>query len=156
MRAVVQRVSQASVTTVSTSLPPDNARFKSIETGLLVYLGVQNDDDESDIAYLADKVRHLRVFLDQDGKQNLDVSQAGGQVLVVSAFTVQADARKGRRPSFEAAARPETAEPLYKAFCSALEESGLSVKTGSFGSHMNVKSENDGPVCILLDSRRTF
>ncbi len=170
MRAVVQRVSQASVTTGraglldgKAGLPADDGRCERIEAGLLVYLGVGHDDAESDVAYLVDKVRHLRVFSDEDGKQNLDVQQAGGQVgkpslpvLVVSAFTVQADARKGRRPSFEAAARPEKAEALYEKFCSTLRDTGLCVKTGSFGSYMSVKSDNDGPICILLDSRRTF
>ena len=149
MRAVVQRVSRASVEI-------DDGRSESISAGLLIYLGVAQDDDETDTAYLVDKVRHLRIFSDDEGKQNLDVQQAGGQVLVVSAFTVQADARKGRRPSFEAAARPEHAKAFYQEFCTALRSNGLDVKTGSFGSQMSVSSDNDGPICILLDSRRTF
>ncbi|MCH7591691.1 MAG: D-tyrosyl-tRNA(Tyr) deacylase [Planctomycetes bacterium] len=156
MRAVVQRVSRASVEI-------NDGRSESIGQGLLIYLGVARDDDNTDTAYLVDKIRHLRIFSDENGKQNLDIHQAGGEegkpalpVLVVSAFTVQADARKGRRPSFEAVARGEKAEALYEKFCSALRDTGLCVKTGSFGSYMSVKCDNDGPICILLDSRRTF
>jgi D-tyrosyl-tRNA(Tyr) deacylase len=106
--------------------------------------------------YLADKVAHLRIFPDDQDRMNLDVLQAGGALLVVSAFTTQADARKGRRPSFEAAAQPNMARPLYERFCESLRQSGLDVQTGSFGAMMDVNSVNAGPICMLLDSKRTF
>ncbi len=149
MRAVVQRVDQSSVEV-------DDGMCGAIEGGLLVYLGVAHDDSEADVTYLVDKVRHLRIFPDEERKMNLDVGQAGGRVLVISAFTVQADARRGRRPSFESAASPDRAVVLYELFCDTLSQSGLHVERGSFGDYMSVKSVNDGPICILLDSRRTF
>ena len=149
MRAVVQRVSEASVEV-------DGGVRGFTGGGLLVYLGVDREDGESDVSYLADKVRHLRVFPDDADRMNLDVVQAGGKVLVVSAFTVQADARRGRRPSFEPAAPPDRAIVCYEQFCQALARSGVSVERGSFGDDMNVTSVNAGPVCILLDSRRVF
>jgi len=127
-----------------------------MDQGLLVYLGVAADDEDADLTYIVDKVRHLRIFSDENERMNLDVSQAGGKVLVVSAFTVQADARHGRRPSFEGAAPPDRARILYELFCDALVRSGLTVQRGSFGAMMAVQSVNAGPVCILLDSRRTF
>jgi D-tyrosyl-tRNA(Tyr) deacylase len=149
MRAVIQRVSEASVVT--------NGRVQgSIGTGLLVYLGVDRDDGEADVSYLADKVRHLRIFPDEADRMNLDVLQAGGKVLVVSAFTVQADARRGRRPAFESAAPPDRAIVLYELFCDALRRLGVSVERGLFGDYMDVKSVNAGPICILLESRRAF
>lgn len=149
MRAVVQRISEASVEI-------DDGRSAAIGAGLLIYLGVGTGDNDTDVTYLVDKVRHLRIFTDAEDKMNLDVGQINGQVLVISAFTVQADARKGRRPSFDLAARPEQANELYEKFCDQLESTGLVIKRGSFGSYMNVKSSNDGPICILLDSRRVF
>ncbi len=149
MRAVVQRVSEASVEV-------EGGVCGAIAHGLLVYLGVDHDDGDADVAYLADKVRHLRIFRDEAGRMNLDVVQAKGKVLVVSAFTVQADARRGRRPSFESAAPPDHAVVLYELFCDALSGSGVHVERGSFGAYMNIKSVNAGPVCILLDSRRVF
>jgi len=149
MRAVVQRIDSAAVHI-------DGREHARIGRGLLVYLGVANADSQSDVQYLADKVAHLRVFTDADGKMNLDVSQVDGQVLVVSAFTVQADARRGRRPSFDAAAAHDQAEPLVEQFCQALQASGLTVKTGVFRAHMVVESRNDGPICILIDSQRSF
>jgi len=149
MRAVVQRVCNSSVTV-------DNAVVSSIEKGLLVYLGVAPDDDESDGRYLADKVRHLRIFPDEKSLMNLDVVQVGGAVLVVSAFTVQCDARKGRRPSFDSAAGPEQANALYEAFCEVLESMGVPVRRGVFREYMQVDSRNDGPICVLLDSKRLF
>lgn len=124
--------------------------------GLLVYLGVHANDGDDDVAYIVDKVRHLRVFTDDEGKLNLDVGQVDGAVLVVSAFTTQADARKGRRPSFEAAARGEHANNLYERVCERLAESGVSVARGTFGAMMNVAAVNDGPICVLLDSTRMF
>ena len=149
MRAVVQRVSEASVLV-------DGRSVAAIEQGLLVYLGVAAVDDDADLTYVVDKVRHLRIFSDENERINLDVAQARGKVLVVSAFTVQADARHGRRPSFQDAAPPDRARVLYELFCDALVRSGLTVQRGSFGAMMAVRSVNAGPVCILLDSRRTF
>lgn len=149
MRAVVQRVGQTSVNV-------GGCPCGSVESGLLVYLGVGCDDGEADAAYIADKVRHLRIFRDDADRMNLDVVQAGGRVLVVSAFTVQADARHGRRPTFEAAAPQDHAVVVYELFCDALSRSGVHVERGSFGADMTVQSVNVGPVCILLDSRRIF
>lgn len=149
MRAVIQRVSKASVDVAG------EVRGR-IGRGLLVYVGVEDGDQASDVEYAADKVRHLRIFSDQDGKMNLDVGEVRGGVLVVSAFTVQADARRGRRPTFEAAARPDQAEALYEQFCNLLSAAGLEVERGSFGDDMKIESTNDGPICILLDSRRRF
>ena len=134
----------------------DGRSVATMDQGLLVYLGVAADDEDADLTYIVDKVRHLRIFSDENERMNLDVSQAGGKVLVVSAFTVQADARHGRRPSFEGAAPPDRARILYELFCDALVRSGLTVQRGSFGAMMAVQSVNAGPVCILLDSRRTF
>ncbi len=149
MRAVVQRVAGAAVHI-------DGDEHVRIGPGLLVYLGVGRADGKADVDVLVDKVRHLRVFEDADGKMNLDVGQAGGQVLVVSAFTVQADARRGRRPSFDAAAPPDRARPLVEAFCERLAAAGINVAQGVFRTTMDVESHNDGPVCILLDSTRAF
>ncbi len=149
MRAVVQRVSEASVTA-------DGSVCGSIGDGLLVYLGVDREDGPADVAYIADKVRHLRIFPDQADRMNLDVVQASGKVLVVSAFTVQADARRGRRPTFESAAQPDRAVVLYEQACDDFTRLGVSVERGRFGAMMEVKSVNAGPVCILLDSRHGF
>ena len=149
MRAVVQRVSQAAVDI-------DGSTVGQIGDGLLVYLGVQTGDTEGDARYLADKIRYLRVFPDEANHMNRDVRHAAGAVLVVSAFTTAGDARKGRRPSFDHAAGAEEADPLYQLVCRLLTESGLTVATGRFGAMMSVRSTNAGPVCILLDSRRTF
>ena len=149
MRAVVQRDSEASVTT-------DGRVSGAIGDGLLVYLGVDRDDGDADASYIADKVRHLRIFPDEADKMNLDVLQAGGKVLVVSAFTVQADARRGRRPAFESAAPQDRAIVIYELLCDALRRLGVPVERGSFGDYMDVKSTNAGPVCILLESRRAF
>lgn len=149
MRAVVQRVHGATVET-------EGACVGRIGRGLLVYLGIQPEDGDADVAYITDKVRSLRLFSDGKGLMNDDVVHAGGSVLVVSAFTTLADARHGRRPSFAAAARGATAEPLYGRVCQSLKDSGIHVETGLFGAMMTVISENDGPVCVLLDSRRGF
>jgi len=149
MRAVVQRVSKAAVTV-------EGGVIASIDDGLLVYLGVARDDSDSDIAYLADKIRHLRIFPDETERMNRDIAQTGGKVLVVSAFTVQADARHGRRPTFDSAAATDRAFVLYEMFCDALKRLGLPVVRGSFGAYMEVESVNAGPVCILLESRRAF
>ncbi len=149
MRAVVQRVSRAGVVV-------DDAVCGEVNEGLLVYLGIDRDDGEPDVNYLADKVRHLRIFSDEADRMNLDVGQVRGKVLVVSAFTVQADARRGRRPAFDNAADPARAAVLYQMFCEALRQSGVGVEHGSFGAMMAVHSTNAGPVCILLESRRAF
>ena len=149
MRAVVQRVSEARVVV-------EHGVCGAIERGLLVYLGVDRDDGDADIAYLADKVRHLRIFPDEAGRMNLDVGQVRGKVLVVSAFTVQADARRGRRPAFEAAAQPDRAIVVYEMFCDELARLGVPVERGSFGAMMDVHSVNAGPICILLESHRAF
>jgi D-tyrosyl-tRNA(Tyr) deacylase len=149
MRAVVQRVSEASVEV-------DGKVVGQISDGLLVYLGVHPDDGAADIDYIVDKVRHLRIFADAENKLNLDVGQVGGSVLVVSAFTTQADARKGRRPSFDGAAGGDFADQCYERVCDLLAASGITVAHGVFGAMMNVRSVNAGPVCVLLDSTRTF
>ncbi len=149
MRAVAQRVSEASVDV--------NGHVRAaIQGGLLVYLGVDRRDAEADVAYVVDKVRHLRIFPDDNDRMNLDVVQADGKVLVVSAFTVQADARRGRRPAFEAAAPQDRAVVLYENFCDELAAAGVPVETGAFGEYMTVPSINAGPICILIDSRRAF
>jgi len=149
LRAVVQRVDSASVTA-------DGRVTGAVDAGLLVYVGVEQGDTAEDAAYLADKVRHLRMFPEGDKHLNRDVADIGGAVLVVSAFTLQADARKGRRPSFDQAAPPEQANELYEYFCAKLAEYGVRVERGVFRAAMTVASVNAGPVCILLDSHRVF
>jgi len=149
MRATVQRVSSAAVEV-------EGKEVARIGAGLLVYLGVAPQDGDADVGYIAEKVRHLRVFADAEGKMNLDVVQAGGAVLLVSAFTLQADARKGRRPSFDDAADPDEARGLYEKTGDALVALGVRVERGLFQAHMTVASINDGPICILLDSKRLF
>lgn len=146
MKALVERVARAAVTS-------EGELTGRIERGLLVYLGVVEGDGEPDAAWMADKVRYLRIFTDEAGKMNLDVVQAGGGVLAISAFSLAADARKGRRPSFDAAARPEIAEPLYLRSCELLRGLGVTVETGRFRTMMQVEAVNDGPITILLDSR---
>jgi D-tyrosyl-tRNA(Tyr) deacylase len=145
----VQRVSRAEVRV-------DGRVTGAIGRGLCVLLGVGKDDGEADARLLADKVARLRVFEDAQGKMNLDVSETGGGVLVVSQFTLLGDVRKGNRPSFTEAASPDGANALYERFCSFVRERGLSVATGVFRAHMEVELVNDGPVTILLDSRRLF
>lgn len=145
MRAVVQRVNQAAVLV-------DGKTFSQIGRGLVVLVGVREGDEETDAEYLAQKVAHLRVFSDEEGKFNLSLLDVGGEALVVSQFTLYADTRKGRRPSFAHAARPEVAEPLIERFVAFLQEQGVPVRTGQFQAMMQVRLENDGPVTILLDS----
>jgi len=149
MRAVVQRISTGRVTV-------DDQVMGGIDHGLLVYVGVGKGDGMQDVDYLADKIRHLRIFKDDAGKMNLDVAQAGGEVLVVSNFTLLADVRKGRRPAFTGAAEPQTADRLYEQLCEKLRTQGVAVVTGQFGAMMSVEAANDGPINILLDSRRLF
>jgi len=149
MRAVVQRVSSASVLV-------DGENVGAIGEGLLVYLGVARDDDASDATQLADRIVNLRTFPDGEDRMNLSVIDAGGAILCVSAFTVQADARKGRRPTFETAAAHEDAKGLYEGFCDAVAGAGVRVERGVFRAMMQVHCENAGPVCILLDSKKNF
>ncbi len=149
MRAVIQRVTRANVRV-------GERLCGSIEGGLLVLLGVEEGDTAEDLRYCVEKTAHLRIFEDGEGKMNRSVLDAGGAVLAVSQFTLQGDVRKGRRPSFITAARPEVAVNLYQAYCTALEETGLQVARGEFQADMQVTLVNDGPVTILIDSRRTF
>lgn len=149
MRAVVQRVSRAQVVV-------DGEIVGRIERGFLVLLGVADDDAQDDVIALAQKVGGLRVFEDDDGKMNRDLEDVGGAVLVVSQFTLLGDCRKGRRPSFVRAARPEAAAALYDGFVAELRGQGLHVETGRFQVHMDVELVNDGPVTLLLDSRKEF
>jgi D-tyrosyl-tRNA(Tyr) deacylase len=149
MRAVVQRVAAAAVRV-------NGDTVGAIDKGLLVYAGVAAGDSQADAAYIVDRVLHLRIFPDEAGKMNLDVVQAGGRILLVSAFTTQADARKGRRPSFDEAMPHEQAEALYERLVADLRSNSIDVQTGRYREHMLVESTNDGPICILLDSRRTF
>jgi len=149
MRAVVQRVSQASVT-VAGEITGE------IGAGVLVLLGIGNGDSEKDALYLADKVFNLRIFADGADKMNLSVQDSGGAILVVSQFTLHGDCRKGRRPSYNEAAPPGMAERLYEYFVAALRNLGAPVATGRFQAMMEVRLINDGPVTILLDSEKKF
>ncbi|MBI5758617.1 MAG: D-tyrosyl-tRNA(Tyr) deacylase [Planctomycetales bacterium] len=149
MRAVVQRVSRASVR-VSCAVVGE------IQRGFLVLLGVAADDSSDDVQFLAQKIAGLRVFEDDAGKMNLALADVGGSMLVVSQFTLLGDCRKGRRPSFDHAARPELANELYQQFVAVVREQGITVATGQFQQHMEVELVNDGPVTLLLDSRKTF
>ena len=149
MRAVIQKVSQSSVTV-------QGEVTGQIEQGLLVLLGVTHDDTQQDARYLAEKIANLRIFEDGADKLNLSVKDVGGAVLSVSQFTLYGDCRKGRRPSFTEAARPEQATVLYEQFNWFLEAEGVTVQTGRFQTHMEVALVNDGPVTILLDSRKNF
>jgi D-tyrosyl-tRNA(Tyr) deacylase len=128
----------------------------SVPRGLLVYLGVAQGDSEADARFLAEKIAALRIFEDTEGKMNLSVQDTGGAVLAISQFTLLADARKGRRPSYSSAAAPETAKALYEYFINALREQGLVCEAGIFQAHMEVSYTNDGPVTILLDSTKLF
>jgi D-tyrosyl-tRNA(Tyr) deacylase len=128
----------------------------SIDQGLLVYLGVALGDGEADARFLAEKIAGLRIFEDGEGKMNLSVQDTGGGILAISQFTLLADARKGRRPSYSSAAPPETAMPLYEYFMNALREQGLVCEAGVFQAHMEVRYTNTGPVTILLDSTKLF
>lgn len=147
MRAVIQRVSHASVEI-------DGERVSKISTGLLILLGVEDGDSKEDITWLSAKVARLRIFSDGQGKMNQSVNDAGGEIIVVSQFTLHASTKKGNRPSFLRSAAPEISEPLYTQFCATLEsETGRTVGRGIFGADMKVSLINDGPVTILIDSR---
>lgn len=148
MRAVIQRVSRASVTV-------DGAITGSIGQGLLVFLGVGKDDTQTDIDFIADKVANLRIFEDADGKMNLSVQDIGGSVLLISQFTLFGDCRKGRRPDFTAAGPPDMANRLYEQTIDAVKEKGVPVETGIFAAHMDIDALNDGPVTLILDSKRS-
>ncbi len=173
MRAVVQRVTQAKVTVgcktenmaggTSGGAVADavdgvvnNAVAGSISKGMVVLLGIGADDDSRDIDYLAEKVVNLRIFDDHEGKMNISLTDCGGAMLLVSQFTLYGDCRRGRRPSYDAAARPETAQTLYEAFADKCRSYGIKVETGVFQAMMQVELINDGPVTILLDSRKMF
>ena len=147
MRAVVQRVRSAGVTVAG-------ERIAAIAGGLMVLLGVESGDDRKAADYLAEKISGLRIFEDDAGKMNLSVKDCGGEVLVVSQFTLLADCRKGKRPGFSRAAAPEEAEPLCDYFCERVRQAGLKVQTGRFRTDMQVDLVNDGPVTIVLDSQR--
>lgn len=149
MRAVVQRVSRAKVT-VAGEITGE------IGPGLLVLLGVADDDGQEDAGYLAEKLSGLRIFPDAEGKMNHSLLEAGGAMLVVSQFTLFGDCRKGRRPSFIKAARPEQAIDLYNAFVAEVRGRGITVATGRFQEHMDVELVNDGPVTLLIDSHKEF
>lgn len=149
MRAVIQRVEKASVSV-------EGEIKGQIGAGFLVLIGVEEGDGDADFKYIADKVPNLRVFEDEQGKMNRSLLDVGGEVLAVSQFTLLGDARGGRRPSFITAARPETADPMYERLVAEWRARGIRVETGVFGAHMKVALVNDGPVTILLDSRRRF
>jgi D-tyrosyl-tRNA(Tyr) deacylase len=149
MRAVVQRVSSASVDV-------GGARVSAIGKGLLVLLGVRKGDTAKDLEWMAEKALNLRIFDDAQGVMNLSVQDVAGEILVVSQFTLLADSRKGRRPSYIDAAAPDEARATYAAFCDRLVASGLKVERGVFQAMMAVGLVNDGPVTILLDSEKTF
>ncbi len=149
MRACVQRVSKAEVSV-------EGALCGKIGRGLVVLLGVAADDTQRDVDQLAEKICQLRIFADDEGKMNRSLIDAGGAMLVVSQFTLLGDCRKGRRPSFIAAAEPELAESLYQQFVAAARKRGIEVATGKFRAMMDVTLTNQGPVTLLLDSRKLF
>lgn len=149
MRAVVQRVKSASVTV-------DGKLVSEIGAGVLVFLGVAHDDTTTELEYIANKVANLRIFEDAEGKMNCSLLETGGSALVVSQFTLYGDCRKGRRPSFINAARPEVANALYEQFITALEKLNVPTQGGTFQAMMDVQLINDGPVTILLDSTKNF
>ncbi|MDY0236683.1 MAG: D-aminoacyl-tRNA deacylase [Gudongella sp.] len=149
MRAVVQRVNRADVRV-------DNKIIGNIKKGLLVYLGIGKEDDSSDIDYLVKKVIGLRIFEDNNEKMNLSISDINGEILVISQFTLYGDVRKGKRPSFTDSAHPNIGNDYYMKFVEKVKESGIKVQTGEFGAHMEVEYINDGPVTILIDSKKAF
>ncbi|MFN9720453.1 MAG: D-aminoacyl-tRNA deacylase [Planctomycetota bacterium] len=149
MRAVIQRVSEASVSV-------HGQIVGEIQQGFLVLLGIAEDDTQADALWIAGKIAGLRVFEDLEGRMNLALADVGGSILLVSQFTLYGDCRKGRRPSFVEAARPEKAVSLYQSVAAELRGVGLQVNTGTFQAHMQVRLLNDGPVTLLLDSRKGF
>ena len=149
MRIIVQRVNHASVEV-------DEKVVGDIKKGLLVFIGVGREDDESDLDYMVNKILGLRIFEDEEDKMNLSLEDIQGELLVVSQFTLYGDARKGRRPSFTASAAPDIGEEYYEKFVEKCRKAGLKVETGIFGADMNVNLSNDGPVTIMIDSKKTF
>ena len=149
MRCVLQRVTRSSVDVGGKTVG-------AIGPGLMVLIGVREDDTDADLDYMIRKVPDIRIFDDADGVMNLSVKEAGGSILAVSQFTLLADARKGRRPSFSEAEEPEEANRLYKVTCDMMRDNGLHVEEGVFRAHMDVEIHNNGPVTILLDSTRNF
>ena len=149
MRAVIQRVKSASVTV-------EGRVVSEIREGLLVFLGAAQEDTLADIDYMANKIANLRIFEDDQGRMNLSILDIDGEALVVSQFTLYGDCRKGRRPSFIAAGRPEKADPLYQEFMDKISQLGVPVKAGIFQAMMDVELINDGPVTMLLDSNKLF
>ena len=149
MRAVVQRVNYANVKV-------DEKIVGEIDKGLLVFLGIGENDDNTDLKYMVDKILGLRIFEDDLGKMNLSLRDINGEILVVSQFTLYGDVRRGKRPSFSSSADPELAEDIYEEFIRLCKKEGIKTETGIFGAHMNVKIENDGPVTILIDSNKIF
>jgi len=149
MRAVVQRVNQAYVEV-------NGNKVGEIGRGMAVFLGVGREDSDQDSEYMASKIAGLRIFEDDDGLMNLSVRESGGRALCISQFTLYGDCRKGRRPGFSAAASPEQAEKLYLDFCARLKNYGLTVATGQFQENMRILVDNDGPVTMLLDSKKQF
>lgn len=145
----MQRVSRASVTV-------DGEVTGQIARGFVVLLGVAEGDGQDDVVYMAQRIAGLRVFEDSEGKMNLSLAEVGGAMLVVSQFTLLGDCRRGRRPSFIQAARPEIADELYRAFCAEVRGQGIEVQTGRFQQHMDVELVNDGPVTLLVDSAKQF
>lgn len=147
MRILIQRVKQASVTI-------DNTLFSEIKQGLLILVGIENEDNENDIDYLCKKTTYLRIFDDENGVMNKSVKEIDGEILVVSQFTLHARTKKGNRPSYIDAAKPDISIPLYEKFCEAIsQELGKPVKTGQFGADMQIALINDGPVTIWMDSK---
>lgn len=149
MRSVIQRVTSASVTV-------DGETVGQIGNGLLILLGVSDDDTDADLKYIADKALNLRIFSDENDKMNLSVQDIKGELLIISQFTLYGDCRKGRRPSFDSAGKPAYANEMYEKFISYCEQSGLLVQHGIFGADMKVSLLNDGPVTIMLDSKKIF
>jgi D-aminoacyl-tRNA deacylase len=145
--AVIQRVSEASVSIKDLNIT------RSIDAGMLILLGIGADDNEVDISYLVKKISSLRIFSDDAGKMNLSMKETSGKALIVSQFTLHANTRKGNRPSFISAARPEKAIPLYEAFIVAMSAEDIIIETGEFGADMSVSLTNDGPVTIIIDSK---
>jgi D-tyrosyl-tRNA(Tyr) deacylase len=149
MRVIVQRVSRAQVSV-------DGQVIGAIQRGLLVFVGIRREDTEKDLQWLADKIIHLRIFEDTEGKMNKSLADIEGEMLIISQFTLYGDCRKGRRPGFSDAAPPLHAEPLYQQFITEIKTKGIQVATGTFQADMQVELVNDGPVTLLLDSEKTF
>ena len=149
MRAVVQRVASSSVTV-------DGQKISNIKKGLLVFLGVTHEDTSKDVDYLVEKILNLRIFEDENEKMNLSLKDINGELIVVSQFTLYGDCRKGRRPNFTGAAKPDLANNLYEEFIQKAKKENIDVGTGKFGANMMVELINDGPVTMLIDSQKIF